>query len=453
MQIAKYESIQHVVLVEFYWTRDKDPRVPLGHASIRTSLNAWTSAKVSPLAIAVNGDACDADAISDRLLHQLNTPHNGEEPMLAVGVYVWAEALVQNVLTKLRERGYDGLIVLGDPQISYQKEGLERLYPQADGFIRGYGEQALCEVVRLGRAARPLGLYWAGHKDPQTQATAALETLPSPWLSRVIPLEGQRFIRWETQRGCPYRCSFCQHREAGQRLKKRDFDRDRIFREIDLFCEADVDDIAVLDPIFTVSRHAEQILQRFVDNGYKGRLSLQCRAEMIKPSFVEVASQLNVSMEFGLQSIWKNEQVAVNRPSDMKKVDIALERVRTHNINHEITIIFGLPEQTLSSFKDTVQWCLERRAPVIKAFPLMLLRGTELDLQRKKWNLRESVGDMPVVLSSNSFSQNDWKEMAKISEALKQTEGHHPNNIRVLLDIAKDIDIDMSRWTSDDSPL
>src|SRR5699024_9245528 len=115
--------------------------------------------------------------------------------------------------------------------------------------------------------------------------------------------------------------------------------------------------------------------------------------------------------------------------------------------------IFGLPEQTLSSFKDTVQWCLERHVPVIKAFPLMLLRGTELDLQRKKWNLRESVGDMPVVLSSNSFSRSDWQEMAKISEALKRTEGHHPDDIHVLLDIAKDIDIDMSRWTSDDSPL
>ena len=29
---------RRVVLVELYWTRDKDPRVPLGHASILASL-------------------------------------------------------------------------------------------------------------------------------------------------------------------------------------------------------------------------------------------------------------------------------------------------------------------------------------------------------------------------------------------------------------------------------
>jgi radical SAM superfamily enzyme YgiQ (UPF0313 family) len=44
----------------------------------------------------------------------------------------------------------------------------------------------------------------------------------------TLSLEKQRFIRWETQRGCPFRCSFCQHRESGVRLRRRSLALSRI---------------------------------------------------------------------------------------------------------------------------------------------------------------------------------------------------------------------------------
>ena len=37
---------RRVVLADFYWTRDKDPRVALGHASMLTELRAATTADV-----------------------------------------------------------------------------------------------------------------------------------------------------------------------------------------------------------------------------------------------------------------------------------------------------------------------------------------------------------------------------------------------------------------------
>ena len=53
---------------------------------------------------------------------------------------------------------------------------------------------------------------------------------------------------------------------------------------------------------------------------------------------------------------------------------------------------------------------------------------------------------MPVVIQSNSFTHDEWCEMAKISEALKQTEGNHPNSIQELLEIANELEIDLSRY-------
>ena len=53
---------------------------------------------------------------------------------------------------------------------------------------------------------------------------------------------------------------------------------------------------------------------------------------------------------------------------------------------------------------------------------------------------------MPVVIQSNSFTYEEWCQMAKISEALKLTEGNHPKSIQELLEIAVELDIDLSRY-------
>ena len=95
---------------------------------------------------------------------------------------------------------------------------------------------------------------------------------------------------------------------------------------------------------------AKNILKRFLSNNFQGRLSFQCRAEMTDDEFIDLASQLNVRLEFGLQTIHKEEGRAVNRINNMKKVDSVMSKVLKENIECEVSLIFGLPCQT---FKQT----------------------------------------------------------------------------------------------------
>jgi radical SAM superfamily enzyme YgiQ (UPF0313 family) len=352
------------------------------------------------------------------------------------------------VLSGLRRRGFAGRIILGGPQVSYTSEGLEALYPDADLFIRGYGEAALCEVTSTSGRGDVRGVHWAGQEDKNEQAQVSLEALPSPWLEGVIPLQGQRFVRWETQRGCPYRCSFCQHREAGSRLKHRTLDPARVMRELDLFCDVGVQDIAVLDPIFNVGPQATRILERLVERGYKGKIALQCRAETIKDDFLAAAEKLDAWLEFGLQTIHDNEGTAIERKNQVDKVDKTLAEVRRRGIKHEVSLIFGLPEQTLASFEETVAWCLERRVPVIKAFPLLLLRGTALERDAARWGLQTSGGAMPMVVESHTLTRPQWEEMTRLSEALRQTEGRHPHTLAELRALARRALPDYALWQS-----
>jgi radical SAM superfamily enzyme YgiQ (UPF0313 family) len=382
-----------------------------------------------------------ADAILDRAAGKAE-----DEVDVAIGAYVWGEALIQRLLEALRRRGFRGRIILGGPQVSYAADGLERIYPQATAFVRGYGEDAICTLADDGGRPSIAGVHYAGAPDLAAQAQVDLDTIPSPYLDGLIDLSNQRFARWETQRGCPFRCSFCQHREAGARRKRRELSRTRVMQELELFCQSDVDDIAVLDPIFNIGFLSEPVLEGFAERGFLGRLSLQCRAERLTERFLEAAEALNCRLEFGLQTIRDVEGELIKRRNNIAKVNAGLAEVRRRGINHEVSLIFGLPAQTLASFLETVKWCLDRRVPVIKAFPLMLLRGTELDRERHRWSLRETGGAMPMVIGSDSFDHADWLEMARVAEALRRTEGNHPTSLVELLAIAAGCEIDEGLW-------
>jgi radical SAM superfamily enzyme YgiQ (UPF0313 family) len=315
-----------------------------------------------------------------------------------------------------------------------------------DAFVRGYGEEVLTALAATAQPQSILGVHWAGTPDALAQAAVNLEALPSPWLSGTIPLQNQPFVRWETQRGCPFRCAFCQHREPGARLHRRALGLPRIEAEIDLFCRSGVREIAVLDPIFNMAPHAVGVLERFAGHGFTGRLSLQCRAEAVDDAFLDAAAALDVCLEFGLQTIHAEEGRVIDRRNHIDRVDKALAGVRARGISHEVSLIFGLPLQTVESFEASVAWCLEREVPVIKAFPLMLLRGTPLERDREKWSLGESGGPMPVVLRSSTFDIDGWRAMARLSEALRLTERRHPKDLRELKELAAAQEPDLLRW-------
>ncbi len=429
--VSSRQRARRVILVSIDWTRDKDPRVPLGHASIVAALRR-AGVEVRAFSFAINRAGFSEERILEAILESAWGPESARVDV-GLGVYVWNDAVVKRLLTTLRRRGFLGRILLGGPQISYAGAGLEHFYPEADAFVRGYGEEAMVALAASSERIAFTGVHWAGQTDLGLQAQARLELLASPFLDNVIELGGgQRFIRWETQRGCPFRCSFCQHREAGSRLRRRDIPQDRLEREMELFVRSGVDDIAVLDPLFNLGAHALRVLRTLRRLGYRGRLSLQCHFSTLDEEFLEACEGLDVRLEFGLQTIDEREARAVERVNDLAKVRKGIQALQSRHIPFEVSIIFGLPQQTLESFRRTIDFCLRQRVPTLKAFPLMLLRGTALERERARWGLVENDEPIPSVIRSHTFDERDWSRMAALAEALRRAEGNPPASIEAL---------------------
>lgn len=437
---------RRLILLSLDWTRQKDPPLSLGHASILANL-VKKGVSVASLEYSVNSSSYHWTQVVKDIENTLksfgrSTPHTD----IGIGAFIWNESSVQNITESLKQIGFPGRVIVGGPQVSYSSPGIEREYPFADVFIRGYAEDVMFKLMTSERNKPIRGVHYRGDPDLAWRSQVDLDKLVSPYLTGLI--KPQPFLRWETQRGCPFMCSFCQHRESGDHLKRRNLLSKRLQDEIDFFCENNVNDFAVLDPTFNSGPSYLDVLRRFVHNKYTGKISLQSRFEMVKEPYLDLCQQLNetglVQLEFGLQTVHDAEAKAVRRGNPLKRIKRSIDNINSRNLLYEVSIIFGLPNQTLESFKQTVQFCLDHNVPVIKAFPLMLLRGTELDERKEEWRLVESpvsAGDLidrvqdgiPHVVASSSFTTEDWYRMAEIANNLAKTEGNHPSNVDELL--------------------
>ncbi|MDE2716321.1 MAG: B12-binding domain-containing radical SAM protein, partial [Chloroflexota bacterium] len=162
--------------------------------------------------------------------------------------------------------------------------------------------------------------------------------------------------------------------------------------------------------------------------GLTAELSLQCRFELTANAFLEALEGLDARLEFGLQTIHDDEARAVGRPNRMDKVEGVIAKLNNRRVPYEISLIYGLPLQTLDRFRTSVEWCLDHGVPRVRAWPLMLLRGTSLHVQRARWGYVESEVDrIPIVVESHSFSREDHSEMARIAASLERSDNTHGN--------------------------
>lgn len=179
---------RRLVLISLDWTRPKDPPLCLGHAAILANTTKY-NIEFIPYSWSVNSTDFAVGAVVDSIMQHANANTD-----VAFGVFVWNERYLQIILNSLKNQHYPGRVILGGPQISHVKNGLEKFYPQADVFIRGYAEDAMVKLM-MTPSLQPKfkGIHYAGQVDEGLSVMVDLEELPSPYLSGLI--KAQRFIR------------------------------------------------------------------------------------------------------------------------------------------------------------------------------------------------------------------------------------------------------------------
>jgi radical SAM superfamily enzyme YgiQ (UPF0313 family) len=414
---------RELLLLSLPWDNGKSISAPLGHASILASLRK-ANVDIIDKVVPVNGtDYCSQEVVN--YIMENAAPNRD----LGIGVFVWNEKEVQEILHLLNKHEFPGRIILGGPQITYVDHGLETLYPQANIFIRGHAEIALAKLMQQNITTNDtysaLGIQGVSHAGTNLTSSIAnpnLEQLDSPILNGIF--DGDKSIRWETQRGCMYSCAFCQYKKDQHSNECHEFPLERLLSEAKWIANnSSIKTVSVVDSVFNHGENYLKLLAKLHSYGYTGKLTLECRLELVTDSFLEIldliGNDIEILIKFGLQTIHKNEQRAINRINNLKKINVVLGKFTELKAHTDLSLIFGLPEQTLSSFLECIEFCNKYDPLKISPFPLMLLRNTSLYNNKNKLGLFESSNPfqdgITRVTSTPTMSHKDWKHAYDLS--------------------------------------
>lgn len=405
-----------IILVSIGVDRFDRPLVGLGHASLLSALRAH-GCHVASVALALDMPAATQLALVRQAL--------GEVPdasYVGFGAYVYNEEQVAQLIAGIRHDGYRGNVVVGGPSVTFTTAGLEQLFPGATHFIRGHAEDALVALVSEPRRPPLPGVFKVGSPGCFELPDWDASTLPSPFLGDCRELIRGGAVWWETKRGCPFRCAFCQHFTPVEGRRIRQLPLERLDREIERFNELGVQRLKIIDPVFNVpGSHYLEVLSRLRRLRQEACIGMEARFEWVDSQFASLCSELGAVPEFGLQTVAPEEERAIGRPNDHLAILRAAKVLRNHHVPFVVSLIYGLPLQTPASFRNSISFARGIGASQIDTHPLGLYRGSTLYQEKERWRFRVSSGPLPLVVESSTMSVEQYLEMETIAQALAQS--------------------------------
>ena len=337
-----------------------------------------------------------------------------------------------------------GIIIFGGYEITAYNDIQLAQLDMAHYFIRGYGEKSVIKILKgeEGKKLEPNSSY-PYHRVFEEKICD--EDIVSPYLTGVLNTLTRK-VYWETKRGCPYRCGFC---EWGAQSKKErnpivELNWDRLREEIDLFARSGVEEINILDGTFCFSKGMLQHLNILMYILEKTDIKITCQArfEALKLPFIKICNKYykRIHLEFGLQTIHKLEMDTIGRKNNCDIVRKKMALLNSKKIAYEISIIYAIPGQTMRSFIDTIEFCIINGCKKIKAFPLQISANSELAKQPQLYTTKQEHADTLVksVHSSESFDDEDRYFMNLLAERLDQTAKCPYDNVYAAANIDKD---------------
>ncbi len=415
-----------LLFISLDWSRPKDLRTPLSTASIEAYFSKNQAGNVNAEFKSFNLNSPDFDVCDVRQSIKERRPN-----FLALGAYIWNEQYVPDVVRWTKEHYPNTVIIFGGPQVTYGNHHLAAEYPGVDYFIRGEGEvpfTKLMNVLSSDNVPSQELLNRYAIFTPETLKpgecngifTGELDKLPSPYLSQILPVQqNQPFVRWETLRRCPYKCSFCQFRLEGHKVSE--INHERLWQELEYFKEAEVQEINVLDPIFNLNpKHYLEVCKKIEALGMQSRFYFQCRLELLcRPAgeeFLKFCQDHDVWLEFGVQTFREEESDAVERRNKYPKIYKAIETLHRFNVPFDLHLIFGLPFQSLGDFFWSYDKAKEACPSGLYIFPLNILKGTNLYQKSMEWEYEYNTENNNVFLRSKWMLKHEVECLKKAAE-------------------------------------
>lgn len=377
-----------------------------------------------------------------------------DSEILLCSCYVWNWEINNHLAKEVKKLNPDCLIIFGGPQVPDDTKGFFEEHPYVDILVHAEGEyileNILNEYLKDKDYSKVKGITTKKFKSIPQERINNLESIPSPYLSNLVwdlveKIPGVTWIcSWETNRGCPYMCTFCDWGSATF-TKLRSFSEERLFKEIEWFGKNKIPFIDCCDANFGILqdrdlRIARKMKEMALRKGHLEKIAISWAkntTEKIIPIAIELrdggilgAVTLAVqSLDEDVLQIIKRANIKFDEFSDLTA------SFRDHNIPTYSEIIRGMPGETVESFKKGLEILSSTKIGTVNIYHCMVLPNAPMNVPayREKFKIKTIRSPVmlqhssihkrgiqeyeDIVISTSSFTLDDLKEMYNYSWA------------------------------------
>ena len=377
-------------------------------------------------------------------------------------ISMWNEQLSLQVASEVKKKYPDCLIIFGGAQCPHDPRDYMNEHLFIDICVRAEGEEAILLIVEksLETLNNFSGIPNVAFRGPNGVININVETpnydrsldaFPSPYLSGEFDYllskdnHGYQAIV-ETNRGCPFLCTFCYWGKGGNNTKYRFRSLETVFADLEYLSDKKVEYIFNADSNFGMHQRDYEIALKLIElkkkNGYPDKFRT-CWGKNTSERIFKIASllqlyKLDKGVTLARQS--NSEEVLKNIKRDNIKLE-AYEFLEKNFNKLQVPVyaelILGLPGETIESWKSGIDNMLNAglnnqlfiyQAEVYPNTELgsldyqtkFKIQTTKIDLNEIHCSPRQSnwVGEYQnIVTQTYSFTQDDWRVMTKYSLA------------------------------------
>ena len=353
--------------------------------------------------------------------------------ILGLSNYSWNSNLSEYFASIVKKINSNCLVLQGGTNFPHTQEEQKNFLlnrPNTDLYVLFEGERSTLQVAeRYLESKKDLNSFFekpidgCTFIDPKSRDTSDpklitgkylerikdLDEIPSPYLNGTLDkfFDGKLTPFIETNRGCPFTCSFC-HTGSAYYHKLNKFSQERVKDEIDYIgkkCkELKITNLHMADVNFGMYPQDKLVCEFLLESKKKYNWPLQIMATTGKNSkkrVMEITSILgnmfsvNMSLQSMSETVLSNIRRSNIRHSDMIAVN---NHLRQAGRSTKAELILPLPGETKNSFIEGLNTVLESSASSITIYTLMMLEGTEFKNPafRKKHDYKTKYRIIPL---------------------------------------------------------
>jgi radical SAM superfamily enzyme YgiQ (UPF0313 family) len=386
-------------------------------------------------------------AYPDRLLEAMKA---APPDVLMLTNYVWNEAISLHFAGLAKRLNPKALVVMGGPNMCIEPERQMEFvgrHPQIDIYVLGEGDFVAADLVRrfleVGLSIGELGtmeLPSCVYRRPNGEVIRhdilprerAVDEIPSPWLTGIMDqfFDGKLAPMIETNRGCPFRCSFCVQGTSYYNQINH-FGLERLREEIDYIGSR----IKTMSPAMGTLRIADANYGMYERDVTISGYIAEAQKKYGWPTFIDATTgknrperiirsmeQVNGALVLyqAVQSL--DEDVLRNVRRSNIKLE-AYEKIQMHirgrGLRSNSDLILGLPGESLRSHVQALQKIVDAGTNQMHCFQAMMLKGSDMEsvASRKQYRFDTRFRVLP-----KNFGEYDGQRVFDIEEIVVATD-------------------------------